>query len=167
MLLTKIDKRLIEIYEEHKKDSEDITGWHLLQKLKKEAKYHIFLYYFLVYRLFEVVYQRGEIIKYQHMIKELLRCPYHTEQFVPKERGSANEDEVEIFPGIIFTKGITTRILEGLGLHNTLKSFLYHLMIKEEEINEKRYLSEEEVSNFSDIENIIEIFLEEYQKLKI
>jgi len=75
------------------------------------------------------------------MIKELLRSYYHYESYLFKEKGSATEDEIEIFPGIIFTKGITYKILESLNLEKTKFSFLYHLMILERYKRRKLSLS--------------------------
>lgn len=165
MLLNQIDERLLEIYDKQRKNNEDKTGWSFVQELKKEANNHFFLFSFFIYRTFELVFEKKkELIALPHIIKELLRSPWHYEHFIPKKRGSASDEEIEIFPGIIFVKGITCNILERLNLEKTKTSFLYHLMIKEKEINEELYLSKEQIKKFSDVEGVIEVFLEEYDR---
>ncbi len=165
MLLSQIDKKLLEIYENQRENEKDRTGWEYIQELKKEADNNLFLFSFFVYRSFELVFEKKkELINLPHMIKELLRTFYHYEHFIPKAAGSSTEDEIELFPGIIFAKGITYKILEHLKLEETKVSFSYYLMIWEEEINEKKYLSEDQIRRFKSIERIIEVFLDEYNK---
>jgi len=167
MIIEDIDRRLKEIYEKHSGSNEDKTGFDFIQDLKKEAKNNIFLFYFFVYRTFEIALENKKIISFPNMIKELLRSPYHSEQLVYKERGKATNEEIEIFPGIIFTKGITLKVLEILKLEKTKKAFLYHLITKEKEINSSIYLSKKQIADFIDIEKVIDIFLDEYKELKV
>ena len=79
-ILKEIDKKLEKIYEKYKKDKRDITGWDFLNNLKKEAYLHEFLTSFFIYRIFEIISKKGEIINNPRAIKELIQCCYHSEK---------------------------------------------------------------------------------------
>ena len=165
MIIKEIDKKLKEIYKKQKNNKKDKTGFDFVQALKKEANYNPFLFYFLVYRTFELALENNEVINLPYMVKELLRSPYHYENLVDVEDTSPKET-IEI-PGFIFEKGVATKVLEKLKLEETKKAFLYHLLIKQKEINPEAYLSKEQISKLYNIESVIQIYLKEYQKKKL
>lgn len=131
--------------------------------LKEEAKLPHF-YSFLINRFFELAFEKNLVVNSHQIIKDLLRSPYHYEHFTPKEVGSASEDEVEFFPGLIFSKGVTSLVLENLGLKYSLHAFLCYLLIQEKEINSSFYLTEDQIKKFRNIEHIVDIFVGEYQE---
>lgn len=135
----------------------------LREMLKKEAKFPHF-YFFLVNRLFELALERKLVINSHQLIKDLLLSPYHYEHFMPNEVGSASEDEIEYFPGLIFSKGVTSSVLESLGLKDSLHSFLCYLIIGEEEINSSLYLTQDQTRRFGNMNSVIDIFVAEYEE---
>ncbi|MBU1205289.1 MAG: hypothetical protein KJ968_04310 [Nanoarchaeota archaeon] len=54
--------------------------------------------------------------------------------------------------------------MEKLNFNNTLNSYIKFLIIHELEINEQQYLSKEEIENYSNIDSVIEIMYNEFDK---
>ena len=160
-----IDKKLEEIYEEFKKDTGDKTGWSLNQKLKKEAVFNEELINYFFYRIMKISYEDKKIISF--LLSEFLSYPYNEEKWILSGEAKS-ENEIEIFPKIIFKKGIKTKVLESLGLDETLKTFYYHLVSKEEEINDFRYLTKEQAEKYRywdfAIKEVLEVFSKEMKE---
>lgn len=178
----KIDRRLKKIYEEFRKDTGDKTGWSLMQKLKKEAGSEEGLIQCFIYEIFKVAYKKGEVINIFNLLANLIIYPYHKESYLDYPSPYHKEGYLdyplkkdknikEVFPRLFLEKGVLSNILESLQLEETQKAFYYYLIVKDEEINEKDYLSEEQISEFKKESiyetRVLDIFSKEYKNKKL
>lgn len=157
-----IDSRLEEIYKEFKQDKEDLTAWSVEKKIKKEADFEEVLIEYLIYRLMRIAFNQKEIIV--PLLQKFLIYNYFEEKISFKNES----DSIEIFPKVYLIKGIKTKIFERIGFKKTLNAYYNYLLCNEEEINEKNYLSENQINQFCNwekaSEKIIAIFKEELEE---
>lgn len=165
-----VDEKLERIYEEFKEDGGDLTGWTLLQNLKKESNSEEGLLEYFIYTLFKIAYKKREVINVFNLLTNFISYPYHKESYL-NYPGKKNSSVKEIFPKLFFKRDILTKILELLQLKETLTAFYYSLIVKEEEINEKNYLSKKQISEFRGFEisqtRVLDIFRNEYKKNRL
>lgn len=167
-LQKQIDEKLKKLYKKFKGDNEDLTGWSFTEDLKKEANFNDELLGYFYYRIVKLSYDTKEIPLL--FLKNFILFPFFKEKYLsyPSNINIKNKEIIEIFPKIFFKKGIKTKVLESLDLNKTITAYYYYLICLEKEINEKNYLTEEQINNFSNWENasneIIKVLDEELNK---
>ncbi len=170
-IYTQINNKLGEIYDEFKKDKQDLTGWSLMQKIKEEANFEESLENLLTYKLFEIALSKKEIINIPNLIKLLIASKNKKEK-VSIEIEGETKDYQELYRGVYLKKGALTQILETLRLTETLDFFIKFVILDDEEINPNYYVGEKLIKEYGKdkkelIEKIIKTFEREYEKKKL
>ena len=139
----------------------------LIKSLRDESNKSSILFYFLLEKILGTALSKGYIILSKGLLKYYLRSDYKEHPDYIYIGGTAKADDesiIKIVQGIVIKKGIFIRIIEKLNLNNTLNSYIKFLIIQEFEVNEKLYLSKEEIENYSDLDSVIEIMYNEFDK---
>jgi hypothetical protein len=166
-----MDIKLTGIYERLKKDKEDLTGWSSLQEIKKESNLDEALTNFLTVRLFEIAWNKREIINLPKMMEFLLSSPYKKEKVSIEREGNLKEYK-EVYRGVYLKRGIITKLFEKLNLTKTLDFFIKIIILEDKEINPKHYVGDKLIKSYLEdkdkvLNNFLKIFEEEYNKKKI
>lgn len=164
-----IDKKAKEIFENFEKDKEDLTGWSLRQAIREESRNNKKLGDFILYKVYQNGYEKNKTIPLflSHLIEYMISSRNMGESKIKfLNEGSEMSEFIEIFPKIGIEKDILIKILRSLGLDKTIKSYGTFFMVRENEMNQNHYFSEEQVKRFkkSDeevIDEILDIFHEE------
>ena len=160
-----IEDKIISLFEKFSDSSMSDTD--LIRYLRKEADKSSILFYFLLEKILGTALSKSYIILSKGLLKYYLRSDYKEDPDYVYIGGTAKDDDEGIIKsvhGIVIKKGIFIRIIEKLNLNNTLNSYIKFLIIQELEVNEKLYLSKEEIENYSDLDSVIEIMYDEFDK---
>lgn len=160
-----IESRIVSLFEKFKDNS--MSDMDLIKSLREEADKSSILFYFLLEKILGTALSKGYIILSRGLLKYYLRSNYKEHPDYVYIGGTADDDDKSVIKtvhGIVIKKGIFIKIIEKLNFNNTLNSYIKFLIIQELEVNEKLYLSKEEIENYSDLDSVIEIMYDEFDK---
>ncbi len=160
-----IESRIVSLFEKFKDSS--MSDMDLIKSLREEADKSSILFYFLLEKMLVIALSKGCIILSKGLLKYYLKSDYKEYPDYVYIGGTAKDDDESIIKsvhGIVIKKGIFIKIIEKLNLNNMLNSYIKFLIIQEPEINEQQYLSKKEIENYSDIDSVIEIMYNEFDK---
>jgi hypothetical protein len=161
-----ITKKIEDIFSKFEKDK-STSDVDLINALRVEADGSSILFYFLLEKLLAVSFSRKKIILSKALLKYHLKSKYNENSDYIYLGGKATDDDDSIIKSahdIVIKKGIFLRIIEKLRLTETLNAYVKFLMIREQEINESKYLSIADIKKYSDLDFIVEVMSDEFER---
>jgi hypothetical protein len=116
---------------------------------------------FLIERLYRICLKEKKVINSPYLMKNL---PKSAGLSIEEMDSKFSRGALEIYPGIILHKDIFIEILEKIGLKKTKETYVNWLLINDEEVDEKVYLSKNQIEKYKNEYAIKDIFSEEYNK---
>jgi len=160
-----IHKKIEELFNKFRVSSMSATE--LIENLRGESNGSSILFYLLLEQLLIFSFSKKYIILSKGLLKHYLKSEYkESPDYIYIGGNTEEEDEnvIKTAHGIVIKKGIFIKIIEKLNLKESLNAYVKFLIINEEEINEKHYLSETEIKKYSDINYIVEVMYKEFDK---
>jgi hypothetical protein len=156
-----IHKKIEELLEAYSSDK--LSETELISELHLEANGSSIIFSSLIEMFLKIAYDNGQIVLSKYLLKQYLQSEHKELCDYAYIGGEANEEIViKSVHGISIFKGIFIPILEKLNLTNTLNAYIKYLIIIADEINESRYLSKQEIEQYSQLDKVINILFEEY-----
>ena len=152
-------ERLLKEYQES-----DMTDINLLEALRRHSGTSPILFSLLLENLFLAAEKNGVVIASKGLIKQYMKTEHkeHPDYlYVGGETSDDDDTVIKTVHAIEIKKGILLRTLEALGLEKTVNAYVKHLLIREGEMHEARYLQKEDVERFADIDEVVSILFEE------
>jgi hypothetical protein len=160
-----IEKKVLGLFEEYKSSS--MSDIQLLESLRREADGSSFLFSFLLEKFLEISYSNRSIALSKGLLKYYLKSEfkeYPDYIFIGGNVDDKNTEIIKTTDGIVIQKGLFIKIIEKLKLNETLNSYIKYLIINEREINEDKYLTNDEIKKYSKIDNVINMVFKEFDK---
>lgn len=159
------ENKVLELLEKFKSGS--LTDIELIESIRKEANGSSFLFSFLLEKFLEKAYSKRYIMLSKGLLKYYLKLDKKENPdyiFVGGNVGDGSIEVIKTAGGIVVQKGLFIKIIEKLKLNETLNSYIKYLIINEEEINEDKYLTIDEIKKYSKIDKVIDILFKEFDK---
>lgn len=145
-----INEKLEKIYNDFKKDKDDLTGWTFKQILRQESGYGDLLRGGFIEIIFTIAYKESEIPLPLLSGLVYYGCISNQE---PDESPEEEVERISFFQGFSCNKTIIVKVLEKLNLKKTLNDFFTFLLCREEEVNLKMHLSDKQIERFNQIDS--------------